>query len=148
MIAKKKEFYGGFVMLAGFFIVLAIMFMPVIDGHNAMEYSDSLYNSISKGSAYYIPKIKKETEVFSGTVVNMTLPMVDGITAEQTGLLFMKGGGLVNVNKDRLKVSGIWQRSWQTALPMPMPCILIRGRLFQTNMDMMNAGSCTTGTGL
>ena len=64
MIAKKKEFYGGFVMLAGFFIVLAIMFMPVIDGHNAMEYSDSLYNSISKGSAYYIPKIKKGNRGF------------------------------------------------------------------------------------
>jgi hypothetical protein len=106
MIAKKKEFYGGFVMLAGFFIVLVIMFMPVIDGHNAMEYSDSLYNSISKGSAYYIPKIKKETEVFSGTTVNITLPMADGITSEQTGLLFMKGGGLVNVSKDQLKVSG------------------------------------------
>ena len=64
MIAKKKEFYGGSVMLAGFLIVLVLMFMPVIEGHNAMEYSDSLYNSISKGSAYYIPKIKKEIDVF------------------------------------------------------------------------------------
>ncbi|MCK5838513.1 MAG: hypothetical protein KAG99_01635 [Bacteroidales bacterium] len=106
MIAKKKEFYGGFAMLAGFSIVLVLMFMPVLDGHNAMEYSDSLYNSISKGSAYYIPKIKKEIDVFSGTMVNVTLSMADGLTAEQTGLLFMKGGGLVNVSQKQLKVSG------------------------------------------
>ena len=106
MIAKKKEFYGGFAMLTGFFIVLVLMFMPVLDGHNAMEYSDSLYNSISKGSAYYIPKIKKEIDVFSGTMVNVTLSMADGLTAEQTGLLFMKGGGLVNVSQKQLKVSG------------------------------------------
>jgi len=106
MIANKKEFYGGFAMLAGFFIVLVLMFMPLLNGHNALEYSDALYNSISKGSAYYIPKIKKTTETFPGNTVNLALTMDNEIQAEQTGVLFMKGGSLVNVSKDQLKVTG------------------------------------------
>ncbi|MBW2647120.1 MAG: hypothetical protein JRE23_13285, partial [Deltaproteobacteria bacterium] len=60
MIANKKEFYGGFAMLVSFFVVLVIIFSPVFKGHNGLEYLDALYNSISKGSAYYIPAVKED----------------------------------------------------------------------------------------
>ncbi len=95
MIAKKKEFYSGFGMLVGFFIVLIIVFSPVIKGHNVLEYLDSLYNSISKGSAYYIPKVKKETDKFIGNSISVTLNMKDEAQAKQATYLFMKGGALV-----------------------------------------------------
>ena len=46
MIANKKEFYGGFGMLIGFFVILIIVFSPVFKGQNGLDYLDSLYNSI------------------------------------------------------------------------------------------------------
>ena len=51
MIANQKKFYSGAILLSAFMVVLIIIFMPVFDGHNGLSYLDSLYNSISKGSA-------------------------------------------------------------------------------------------------
>ena len=106
MIENKKEFYGGSTLLVIFFIILIIMFCPIIKGHNALEYLDSLYNSISKGSAYYIPKIKKESDKFKGNVVSVNLTMADKKQAEQTAGLFEAGGAEVTITGDNLKVSG------------------------------------------
>ena len=106
MIAQKKEFYGGLVMLLVFAIVLAILFSPVFKGQNGLEYLDALYNSISKASAYYIPKIKKEVEPFKGNTVSVTLKMADTGQAQQTASLFEAGGAKVTVTGSEIKVNG------------------------------------------
>ena len=106
MIAHKKEFFGGVGMMLVFMVVFIIMFSPVFKGQNALQYLDSLYNSISKGSAYYIPKVKVETGKFIGTEVSATLTMADINQAKQTALLFKKGGARTNVTEARLKVTG------------------------------------------
>ena len=87
MIAQKKEFYGGIGMIAAFFAVLAVMFMPVVNGHNALNYLDSLYNSISKGSAYYVPDVAKTAEGFRGKTINVALAMDTDAQARQTASL-------------------------------------------------------------
>lgn len=106
MIANKKEFYGGFGLLVGFFVILFIIFSPVFNGQNGMEYLDDLYNSISKGSANYIPKVKKETDTFVGNAVNMTLKMKDEKQAQQTAMLFTNAGATAEVSGAQLNVSG------------------------------------------
>ena len=106
MIADKKEFYGGLGLLIGFAVILAVIFSPVLKGQNGLEYLDDLYNSISKGSAYYIPKVKKETDTFAGKSVSATIEMADEGRAQQTAVLFMKGDALVNVSGSRLKIEG------------------------------------------
>jgi len=106
MIAKKKEFSLGAGMLVAFVVILVLMFTPVFDGQNGLEYLDALYNSISKGSAYYIPKVKKETDHFTGNSVDVTLVMNHREQAQQSGKLFMKSGALVNVSENELKVRG------------------------------------------
>ncbi len=106
MIAHKKEFYGGFGLLIGFIVILILIFSPVFKGQNGLEYLDDLYNSISKGSAYYIPKVKKQTDTFSGKSVSVVIEMADEAQAQQTSSLFMKGGALVNVSGTRLTVEG------------------------------------------
>jgi hypothetical protein len=83
MIAHKKEFYGGAGMLAAFLIVLAIIFMPVFNGHNGLNYLDALYNSISKGSAYYIPKVIDEAKALDGRKVDLTFTMISDAQADQ-----------------------------------------------------------------
>jgi hypothetical protein len=106
MIARKKEFTIGLVMLISFFVVLFIFFSPVFEGKNGLDYLDSLYNSISKGSVYYIPKLKDETKPFNGANVDLSFAMTSAGQAQQTSLLFMKAGALVNVTDAKLQVVG------------------------------------------
>jgi len=106
MIEKKKEFFGGLALLIGFAIILIVIFSPVFEGQNGLKYLDNLYNSISKGSAYYIPKVKKEINTFAGTSVNVTIAMSDDGQAQQTAALLMKGDALVNVSGTQLKIEG------------------------------------------
>ena len=106
MIANKKEFFGGSLMLLAFIAVLIIIFSPVFKGQNGLEYLDALYNSISKGSAYYIPKVKEEAGSFMGKSIEVTLSMADEKQADQTGLLFKKGGASVIIAGDTLQITG------------------------------------------
>ena len=106
MIAHRKEFYTGFGLFVIFTIVLIILFLPLFGGKNALENLDMLYNSISKGSAYYIPKAKKEAKPLNGTQVSVDLKLDSDKQAGQIASLFEKGGARVQVSGANLKVSG------------------------------------------
>jgi hypothetical protein len=106
MIARKREFSLGLGMLVAFFVVLFLFFSPIFQGKNGLDYLDSLYNSISKGSAYYIPKLKDEAKSFNGNPVELSFAMASPTQAQQTSQLFMKSGAMVNVADKTLKVSG------------------------------------------
>ena len=106
MIADKKEFSLGSGLLVAFFVVLVLIFMPIFNGHNGLNYLDSLYNSISKGSAYYIPQMKEEAKTYEGTSITVELAFADDTQARQAGDLFNAGGAMVNVNGEKVKVAG------------------------------------------
>ncbi|MCD6306223.1 MAG: hypothetical protein J7M32_08055 [Deltaproteobacteria bacterium] len=106
MIANKKEFYGGFALLGAFIVTLAIIFSPIFKGHNGLEYMDALYNSISKGSAYYIPDVLKETSQFKGQSISVTVDLRNAKQAQENGLLFRKGGASVTVAGPSLRIKG------------------------------------------
>lgn len=73
MIANKKEFGGGLVMMVGFWIVFAVLLSPIFAGQNLLDYMDSMYNSISKNSAYYIPDAKEKSRAFEGTAIDLKI---------------------------------------------------------------------------
>ena len=111
MIAHKKEFFGGFIMMAIFIAILVAIFMPLFkaqDGksQNSLEYLDDLYNSISKGSAYYIPGVKEKADKYMDRNVEVTLAMADSTQAEQTSKLYVAAGCNVSASDNELKVSG------------------------------------------
>ena len=106
MIADRKKFFGGMGLMVIFIVVLIVMFMPVFSGKNALQYLDALYNSISKGSAYYIPKVKQEVKQFAGVSINASFSMPDEKAAKQTALLFEKSGVGIEVEGEQLKVEG------------------------------------------
>lgn len=106
MIYNKKEFTGGVIMMAVFIVVLIIFFSPVFEGKNGLDYLDNLYNSISKGSAYYIDKCRVKTEPMAGNTISVALKMDNAQQAEQTAKLFNEAGAMVNVTDTQLKVNG------------------------------------------
>ena len=106
MIAGKKKIYTGVAMMAGFIVVLAIIFSPVFKGHNGLDYLDALYNAISKGSAYYIPQVQEANNAFAGKDVDFTLRLPAARTAEQSAKLFQAAGARTAVSEANLQVSG------------------------------------------
>jgi hypothetical protein len=92
MIAHKKKFTLGAVLLIGFAAVLALLFSPVFNGQNGLNFLDALYNSISKDSANYIPEVRQKATQFLGTQVNITLKMADEASAAQAAALIEKAG--------------------------------------------------------
>lgn len=106
MIANKKEFTGGLVLLALFFAVLIVMFQPLFDGKNSMAYLDSLYNSISKGSVYYIPAMRTEAEGLGDKQVNLRLEYGSDTQAVQSSALFAVPGVKVSQDGVALLVEG------------------------------------------
>jgi hypothetical protein len=106
MIENKKEFFTGAGLMAAFLVVLIILFSPVFNGKNGLEYLDDLYNSISKGSAYYIPKVREQGEKFKGVAVTMTLDMADQKQLDQTLPLLKAVGAGTEVQGSKLKVTG------------------------------------------
>jgi hypothetical protein len=116
MIENAKQFYTGLGLMIGFVIVLILFFMPLYGGKNALDYLDNLYNTISKGSAYYIPKASDEVQKFKGNAVSVNLKLADAKQAEQTSSLFKAGGAEVTVSGSELKIAGDLEKILQNAL--------------------------------
>ena len=106
MIANKKLFFRGSLLLAAFLAVLFTMFMPIFDGKNALNYMDNLYNSISKGSAYYIPGLIKDNEAYKGKTIQVDVTLATERQAQETALLLKKAGVEVNQNGAGLAING------------------------------------------
>ncbi len=108
MIANKKEFTGGMVMMAGFMVVLVIMFLPLFEGgKNCLNYLDDLFNSISKDSAYYIPKIKEDVaKSQTGKNLTIDLGMDSEALAKDCETLLKKSGGTATAEGKIVKVTG------------------------------------------
>ena len=93
-------------MLAIFVAGLIVMFMPILGGQNVLEYMDSLYNSISKGSADYIPALEEDVAQYEGNRFAMTLAMDDAEHAAAVAALFEKAEAAVETVGTDVKVSG------------------------------------------
>ena len=106
MIANKKQFNLGLGLLAAFFAVLIVMFQPLFDGRNAMSYLDDLYNSISKGSAYYIDDMRKEAAVAKGENFDLKLTYPSAEEAAQSAKMMAVTGFTAAADGAVVTVSG------------------------------------------
>lgn len=83
---KGKSMAKGLFMVVAFFVVLFLMFTPLFNGVNAFEYSDNLFNAISKGSTMeYIPKQLKAAEKMVGKSFEGGLEFKDGAVEAHLG---------------------------------------------------------------
>ena len=74
IVTDKKHFAVGVFLALTFFGVLALIFSPIFgDGKNGLVYADDMFNKLSKGSSYFIPKVAKSNEKFANTAVALTI---------------------------------------------------------------------------
>jgi len=113
---KKKELGIGVFLLVTFMAIMVMIFMPILDGGNALNYLDNLYNSISKGSAYYIPKVQHQVEEHGSEVVTLNLELDDSRTALAVEPLFVRAGATTAVEGATLMVNGDIESIFGTCL--------------------------------
>jgi hypothetical protein len=113
---RKKQLAIGLFLMVTFAIVMFAIFMPVFDGGNALNYLDNLYNSISKGSAYYIPKIELQVEDHGSEVVSLNLKMVEPGAARTAEVLFSRAGATTAIDGSNLLVNGDLETIFTTCL--------------------------------
>lgn len=110
MIANKKEFNGGLVMMVGFWIVFAALLSPLYPGQdkkvNMLDYMDNMYNSISKKSAYYVPATQKNIEAYVGSTIELNIKTDATLSVERLTAMMQQAGMTVEAGDVDVKVSG------------------------------------------
>jgi hypothetical protein len=76
VVKNKTEFFKGVFLAVTFFGVLALIFSPIFgEGKNGLVYSDDMFNKLSKGSSYFIPKVAKSNEKFKGAQLALVVKL-------------------------------------------------------------------------
>jgi hypothetical protein len=108
MIVKNKKMFsvGAFLALT-FFGVLALIFSPVFgNGMNGLTYADDMFNKLSKGSSYFIPKVAKSNEKFMSTNVVVTVKLEKSEQNAATIKIMTAAGAVVKDASSQLEISG------------------------------------------
>ena len=107
MSMKKRLMTRGLLLLGSFFVILGLIFTPIFPGKmNGLDYMDNLFNMISKGSSYFIPKAKTDSEQYGGRELAATAKIADEKQAQQTVLMLEKNGIAASVSDGSLQVRG------------------------------------------
>lgn len=110
MIANKKEFGGGLVMMVGFWIVFALLLSPLYPGQgkkvNMLDYMDNMYNSISKKSSYYIPAAREKAEAYKGNIITLKIKTDENLSAARLTSIMQQAGAEVQAGEKEITVSG------------------------------------------
>jgi hypothetical protein len=111
----RKSLGVGMIMAIVFIIILTVMFMPIFGGKNAFEAADNFFNSMAKGSTYFIPGLMKDSESYNGKTIDVTAKLPDKAMAAAAVKLFKASGALVGEGES-LRVAGDLGRISRAAL--------------------------------
>lgn len=110
MSMQSKLKARGLLMLVAFAAVLVVIFMPVFPGSgkkvNGLDYMDNLFNMISKGSSYFIPKAIKDSEKFAGKMIDVKVAMKSEQQATETAKMMEVIGAQAAVSGKDVVIKG------------------------------------------
>lgn len=117
MIKEKKKFLTGLMLLASFFAVLFWIFTPTFgDGMNGLQFADDMFNRLSKGSSYFIPKVADNNEKFMGKEIDVKFSVETPEIAESAAMLFESSGAAAKADGQNVHVKGDLGRVLASAL--------------------------------
>ncbi len=108
MIVKNyKMFSVGALLALSFFGILALIFSPIFgDGRNGLVYSDDMFNKLSKGSSYFIPKVAKSNEKFTNTTIALIVKLEKPEQNDGVKKLLAAAGADVKNASPELQING------------------------------------------
>jgi len=111
LVHNKGLFVKGLTLLGSFFVVLFFIFSPVITDEegkkvNGLTYSDELFNSLAKGSAYYIPDVSKKLTGIDGKTIDITVKQKDEAAAADAAKLVVLAGLTAEAKDNSVHITG------------------------------------------
>ena len=107
VIHNKRPFVMGIFLALSFIGVLILIFSPIYGGGmNGLDFADDLFNKLSKGSSYFIPKLKEANKEFQGKPFAVTISLEKPKEVEQINKLLTAAGAKVDVQGTNLKIEG------------------------------------------
>lgn len=106
LIRHAKLFNMGMLLAVTFLGVLFLIFQPVFNGKNGLEFSDDLFNKLSKGSSYFIPEVLKGSEKLLGTNFTVNIKLDKPEQAESAVKLLTGNGAQAVVKDTQLTING------------------------------------------
>ncbi|MBI5196204.1 MAG: hypothetical protein HZA10_07770 [Nitrospirae bacterium] len=120
--AHKKHLGTGIVLAISFIVVLVLIFSPIFpktpegNSQNGLDFADRMFNELSKGSSYFIPKIKKDNEKFIGKTFAVSIKIDKPEDAENTIKLFNSAGARAEMQGTEMKIEGDLGKVVETVL--------------------------------
>lgn len=107
VVRNKKTFSIGFILLLSFALCYVGMMSPNFgNGRNGLEYADDMFNSLSKGSAYFIGDAQKVADGQMGKNINITIKAPSPEDAVKWAKLYTTADAAVNVKESSLTIDG------------------------------------------
>ncbi|MBD5607678.1 MAG: hypothetical protein HDQ93_02365 [Desulfovibrio sp.] len=112
LIANKKEFFKGFLLLASFVVMFALIMAPVFkdsegNPQTGLEYADNIFNSLSKGSSYFIPEIREGIKPVMDKEINVEIGVADRSLAPLALDILRQSGVKADESSDgKIEISG------------------------------------------
>ena len=107
MVIRNKKMFGiGSFAATTFLGVLLLIFSPVFDGKNGLQFADNSFNRLSKGSSYFIPRVAASVEKMAGAQLKQEIAFDKADDAQTAAKLFAAAGAKTEVRESRLSVEG------------------------------------------
>ncbi len=105
---NTKSLSVGIVLALSFAGILGLIFSPVFgDGKNGLVFADNLFNKLSKGSSYFIPKVAKKNEEFKLAQIDVVLRLDKPDQMNPLAIrLLASTGASANTASPEIKLSG------------------------------------------
>lgn len=93
--------------MLSFIAIFAYILSPSFgNGRNGLMFADDMFNSLSKGSAYFIKEEIAKAEKQLGTGIDVTIKAADKEMAETWNKLFSTAGAQVKVDDVKVSIKG------------------------------------------
>ena len=116
-IRNKKAMSIGISLGMSFFGVLALIFSPIFgEGKNGLVFSDDLFNKLSKGSSYFIPKVADDNKKFVGKDISTVLKMEKPEQVEKAVKVLTVAGAKAEASGSEIKIGADIGRLMEKAL--------------------------------
>lgn len=107
LIRHARMFNLGLLLGITFLGVLFLIFQPIFPGgKTGLDFSDDLFNKLSKGSSYFIPEVAKDNEKLMGTDFSVNIKFDKPEQMESAIKILSSGGAQATAKETQLAISG------------------------------------------
>lgn len=116
LIRHRNKAWVGLLLTFSFFVLLALIFAPIFQGQNGLEFSELLFNRLAKGSSYFIPELSSKLTPFEKQEVAVSVGMESAAQATQAKAILSRVAPETTSQEAVLSVKGDLARLLGAAL--------------------------------